>query len=175
MVKTKFCCKGFSLRTHWSRKIFTLRRLACLSIAVYVLIIVFSFHSFRDSFDVVMQRFDSLPSQGSLLGARSVSIVPNVFLNTTNNTLVVNKTPRIFVSRTTVKQENYNSSEKSLMDDCRSWCRGNAETSSKPYFLTAVLLVRIYIKDLAQLTTREMRQCMAVLSAIRWIRARVRV
>ena len=158
MVKTKFCCKGFSLRTHWSRKIFTLRRLACLSIAVYVLIIVFSFHSFRDSFDVVMQRFDSLPSQGSLLGARSVSIVPNMFLNTTNNTLVVNKTPRIFVSRTTVKQENYNSSEKSLMDDCRSWCRGNAEPSSKPYFLTAVLLVRIYIKDLAQLTTREMRQ-----------------
>ena len=95
-----------------------------------MLIIVFSFHTFRDSFDVVMQRFDSLPSQGSLLGARSISIAPNMFLNTTNNTLlVVNKTPQIFVSRTTVKQENYNSSEKSLMDNCRSWCRGNAKTS----------------------------------------------
>ena len=157
-MKRKLCCKGLSLRPRWSRKIFTLRRLTCLSIAVYVLFIVFSFHTFRDKFAVVMKRFDSLSSQGSLLGARSESNV-SVFLNATNITLSVVKTAaQTSVSRTTVKQENYNSVEESLMDNCRSWCRGKRENSSKPYFLTAVLLVRIYVKDLAQLTTREMRQ-----------------
>lgn len=155
-MKRKLCCYRFPLRLRWSRKIFTLRRLVCLSIAVYVLVIVFSFHTFRDRFAVVMERFGSLPSQVSLLGERSP--LSNM-LNTTNNTLSVVKTTRqTTVSRTTVKQANYNSSDKSLIDNCRSWCRGRAENSSKPYFLTAVLLVRIYVKDLAQLTTRELRQ-----------------
>lgn len=107
----------------------------------------------------VVTRFDSLPRQGNLFGAKNPSIAPNMFLNTTNNTLsVVNTTPQNFLSRSTVKQENYNASDKLLMDNCRSWCRGEADNSSKSYFLTAVLLVRIYVKDLAQLTTREMRQ-----------------
>ena len=40
---------------------------------------------------------------------------------------------------------------------CESWCtRGNK--APPPYFLTAVLLVRIYSWDLAQLTTRELVQ-----------------
>ena len=158
-MKRKLCCKGLSVRPRCSRKIFTLRRLTCFSIAVYVLIIVFSLHTFRDKFAVVTERFESLPSQGSLLRARSPSIVSTLSLNTTNTTLSVVKTTALtFVSRTTVKQENYNSSDKALMDSCRGWCRGKTENSSKPYFLTAVLLVRIYVKDLAQLTTREMRQ-----------------
>lgn len=158
-MKRKLCCKGLSVRPRCSRKIFTLRRLTCFSIAVYVLIIVFSLHTFREKFAVVIERFESLPSQGSLLRARSPSIVSTLSLNTTNTTLsVVKTTAQTFVSRTTVKQENYNSSDKALMDSCRGWCRGKTENSSKPYFLTAVLLVRIYVKDLAQLTTREMRQ-----------------
>ena len=159
-MKRKLCCKGLSLRPRWSRKILTLRRLSCLSIAVYVFLIVFSFHVFREKFAVVTERFDSPnPSQGSLLGARSPSILSTMFLNTTTKTLsVVKTTAKTTLSRKTVKQENYNSSEKTLMDNCRSWCRGKTENSSKPYFLTAVLLVRIYVKDLAQLTTREMRQ-----------------
>ena len=41
--------------------------------------------------------------------------------------------------------------------NCQSWCHLK-ENSSKPFFLTAVLLVRIYYTDLAKLTTREMRQ-----------------
>lgn len=154
MMKRKFCSKGLSLRTRWSRKIFTLRRLTCLLIAVYALV-VFSLHTFRDGFAVVM-RFDSLPSQGSLFGAKNPSIAANMFLN--NTLSVVNTTPQAFVSRSAVKQENFNASDKLLMDNCQSWCRGGADNSSKSYFLTAVLLVRIYVKDLAQLTTREMRQ-----------------
>ena len=159
-MKRKLCCSGLPLRPCWGRKIFTLRRLTCLLIAVYVLFVVFSFHAFRDRFEVVMERFDSQPSQGGLLSARSISIVSTKFLNATKNTLsVVNaSTPQTFVSKKTTKKQNYNSSDKSLMDNCRSWCRGRTENSSKPYFLTAVLLVRIYVKDLAQLTTREMRQ-----------------
>lgn len=43
--------------------------------------------------------------------------------------------------------------------NCYSWCRSK-QNASKPFFLTAVLLVRIYFKDLAQLTTRELRQWM---------------
>ena len=148
-MKKKLCCKGLPLTPRWSRKIFTLRRLTCLLMAVYLLFIGFLFHTFRDRFEVVMERFDSQPSQWPFLGARSISFVSAMFLNTTNNT---------FVSRISAKKENHNSSDKSLKDNCRSWCGGRTENSSKPYFLTAVLLVRIYVKDLAQLTTREMRQ-----------------
>ena len=159
-MKRKLCCNGFSLRPRWSRRIFTPRRLTCLLIAVCALFVVFSFHTSRGRFEVVMERFDSQPSQKGTLGTRSTSIVSTMFLNTRNNTLsVVNTTPsQTFVSKTTSKKENYNSSDKSLINNCRSWCRGKTENSSKPYFLTAVLLVRIYVKDLAQLTTREMRQ-----------------
>ena len=154
-MKRKLCCisKRFPLRLLWSPKIFTLRRLLCLSIALYVLVTVVSFHTFRDTFAVVMKRFDS---QVSLLGERGPTIVSNV---TTNNTLSVLKTTlQTTVSRATTKQASYNSSDESLIQYCRSWCHGKAENLSKPYFLTAVLLVRIYVKDLAQLTTRELRQ-----------------
>ena len=43
---------------------------------------------------------------------------------------------------------------------CESWCRRGAGVvgSQPPYFLTAVLEVRIYYVDLAKLTTREMYQ-----------------
>lgn len=41
--------------------------------------------------------------------------------------------------------------------NCQHWCH-RKENSSKSFFLTAVLLVRIYVKDLAELSTREMRQ-----------------
>ena len=154
-MKRKLCCisKRFPLRLLWSPKIFTLRRLLCLSIALYVLVTVVSFHTFRDRLAVVMKRFDS---QVSLLGERGPTIVSNV---TTNNTLSVLKTTlQTTVSRATTKRASYNSSDESLIQYCRSWCRGKAENLSKPYFLTAVLLVRIYVKDLAQLTTRELRQ-----------------
>ncbi|KAL9981103.1 hypothetical protein ACROYT_G009764 [Oculina patagonica] len=83
-----------------------------------------------------------------------------MIINITKSTLpVVNATQQTFVSRTTTaKQEKINSSNTTRSDSCRCWCRIKAENSSKPYFLTAVLLVRIYVSDLAQLTTREMRQ-----------------
>lgn len=47
-------------------------------------------------------------------------------------------------------------------DNCTAWCRrGNA--LKPPYFLTAVLLVRIYRHDLAKLSSREMIQWLAYL------------
>ena len=152
-MKRKLCSKRFPFRLLLSPKICTLRRLLCLSIALYVVVTVVSFHTFRDRFAVVMKRFDS---QVSLLGERAPRTVSNM---TTNNTLPVVKTTRqATVSRATTKQASYTSSDKSLIQYCRSWCHVKAENLSKPYFLTAVLLVRIYVKDLAQLTTRELRQ-----------------
>ena len=43
------------------------------------------------------------------------------------------------------------------VDACLSWCR-KGTARSPPYFLTAVLLVRIYASDLARLSTRELWQ-----------------
>ena len=41
--------------------------------------------------------------------------------------------------------------------DCHAWCH-RGRKMKPPYFLTAVLLVRIYVKDKAQLSSREMLQ-----------------
>ena len=154
-MKRKLCCKRFPLRLCLGQKIFTTRRLLGLSIAVYVLIIMMAFHIFGDRFTVV-KRFDSLSSQVRLFIQPNIS---KMILNITNNKVpVVNATPQTLVSlATTIKQENFNSSNTKRSDSCQSWCHVK-ENSSKPFFLTAVLLVRIYVSDLAQLTTREMRQ-----------------
>ena len=45
------------------------------------------------------------------------------------------------------------------IDACKKWCR-RGDGAKPPYFLTAVLLVRIYSTDMAQLSTRE---------AVQWI------
>ena len=158
-MKRQLCCRRFPLRLCRSQqKIFTTRRLLGLSIAVYVLITLLAFHTFRDRFAVV-KRFDSLPSQVVLSGERIQPNVSKMIINITNVTLPeVHTTKKTLVSRTTtVKQDNFNSSNTSRSESCQSWCR-NKENSSKPFFLTAVLLVRIYVSDLAQLTTRELRQ-----------------
>ena len=48
--------------------------------------------------------------------------------------------------------------EKLDVDEtCLTWCHRGAQTEP-PYFLTAVLLVRIYVSDLARLSTRELSQ-----------------
>ena len=64
-------------------------------------------------------------------------------------------TPRQIVKTTDGKEKNAIITTKKI--NCQSWCHLK-ENSSKPFFLTAVLLVRIYYKDLAKLTTREMKQ-----------------
>ena len=65
----------------------------------------------------------------------------------------------------TRKSENYSTEgsshlsknlDKSL-DDCYTWCQLERKTKP-PYFLTAVLLVRIYDTDKAKLTSEEMLQ-----------------
>ena len=63
-----------------------------------------------------------------------------------------NKKPN--VSATNKRATNRNGTA----DYCESWCRPKGAKSQTSFFLTAVLLVRIYVKDLAKLRTREMHQ-----------------
>ena len=71
------------------------------------------------------------------------------------DTRQINTVTRQIVKTTDGKEKNATITTKKI--NCQSWCHLK-ENSSKPFFLTAVLLVRIYYKDLAKLTTREMRQ-----------------
>ena len=48
-------------------------------------------------------------------------------------------------------------SNKNSPNNCQTWCRSE-DNSSKPFFLTVVLLVRIYATDPSQVTTRELKQ-----------------
>ena len=59
------------------------------------------------------------------------------------------KVPSLVPSRTT--------SKASFPVDCKTWCR-RGEGLQPPYHLTAVLLVRVYRRDPAGLTSREMLQ-----------------
>ena len=59
-------------------------------------------------------------------------------------------------ARADLEDTSDNSKAAKVTKDCLSWCRAGNKTSR--YFLTAVLLVRIYKQDLPQLSTREMMQ-----------------
>lgn len=77
-----------------------------------------------------------------------------------NVTSSASSTQELLEPKPTTKDKNeIIHTESSSPHNCHSWCRSK-ENASKPFFLTAVLLVRIYFKDLAQLTTRELRQWM---------------
>ena len=61
------------------------------------------------------------------------------------------------VNQTTLKMDNHqNANFTEPIQQCLSWC--NKENTGDRYFLTAVLLVRIYSSDLAKLSTRELMQ-----------------
>lgn len=128
----------------WSRKTFTTTKLLWLSIAVYMIVFLLTFHIFGHGFANV-QKFDSLPSKVHLSGEQ---IQPNV------SKIIL--TQQTLVARTV----SVNSTNRSTNDSCQSWCQlvRKENSSARPFNLTAVLLVRIYVKDLAQLTTRELRQ-----------------
>ena len=60
---------------------------------------------------------------------------------------------RLSINKTMKTTQNTLKGEKR----CHSWCR-KPNTAGSQYFLTAVLLVRIYSSDLAKLSTRELLQ-----------------
>ena len=87
-------------------------------------------------------------------------------LNLSKMIVAMNKTSPLAVSmkqngnvtwRRNADPGKNNVTEKTPPNNCRIWCRRN-ENSSKPFLLTAVLLVRIYVKNLPQLSTRKLRQ-----------------
>ena len=60
------------------------------------------------------------------------------------------------VNQTTSKTDSYQNTNLERTQQCLSWCK-KANTDGH-YFLSAVLLVRIYSTDLAMLSTRELMQ-----------------
>ena len=60
------------------------------------------------------------------------------------------------VKQTTLKMDDYQNANLERIQQCLSWC--NKENTDGHYFLSAVLLVRIYSSDLAKLSTRELMQ-----------------
>ena len=54
-------------------------------------------------------------------------------------------------------QEAVKTKDTATLSDCLKWCR-RGNTAKPPYYVVAVLLVRIYYIDPAKLTTREMLQ-----------------
>ena len=60
------------------------------------------------------------------------------------------------VNQTTLKMDNHQNANLELIQQCLSWC--NKANTAGSYFLSAVLLVRIYSSDLAKLSTRELMQ-----------------
>ena len=60
------------------------------------------------------------------------------------------------VNQTTLKMDNHQNANFERVQQCLSWC--NQANTGGRYFLSAVLLVRIYSSDLAKLSTRELMQ-----------------
>jgi len=60
------------------------------------------------------------------------------------------------VNQTTPKMDSHQDINFGLHNQCLSWC--NKANTGGHYFLSAVLLVRIYSSDLAKLSTRELMQ-----------------
>ena len=139
------------------RKVLSIRKLLWLLVLLYVLSMMLAFHKFRENLLPVVEK--------NLVYQPDHSIVEPK-LNLSKMIVTMNKTSPLAVStkqhgdltwrRNTDPGKN-NVTEKTPPDNCRIWCRRN-ENSRKPFFLTAVLLVRIYVKDLPQLSTRELRQ-----------------
>ena len=60
------------------------------------------------------------------------------------------------LNQTTLQVDNHQNTNLERTKHCLSWC--NKENTGSRYFLSAVLLVRIYSNDLAKLSTRELMQ-----------------
>ena len=167
-----FCCTNLLSRLCGRRKILSTRMLLRLLVLLQVLFVVLIFRTFIflvDS-DIVRNNFvyqsnllpgvlPKMAAQAQMNKTLAVVTLQTFAFTTRGRTkqpAVVTVTP---TKRTPITAfTNENATDKSPQGtDCQTWCH-RKENSSKPFFLTAVLLVRIYVKDLPQLSTRELRQ-----------------
>ena len=143
------------------RKCFSTRKLLCLSVLTYVLFVVLVLHMFGRR--ILMTEDKRFAYQAShSFGEPKVNLTKMmaIKMNYTSRAVDIRQMSVVYLEalKSPAADVNHKTSTNiTIPSNCGSWCRLK-ENSSKPFFLTAVLLVRIYVKDLAQLTTREMRQ-----------------
>lgn len=138
------------------RRLISTRKLLWLVVALYVLFVVLALQAFI--FNAIETLGNKLVLQPNHVHRDFKPNVSKIQVNTTSSV----STKQLRVLAPSIKTPNMNWSNKYTTDklsqsDCRTWCHGK-ENATKPYFLTAVLLVRIYVSDLAQLSTRELTQ-----------------
>ena len=167
-MKKLLHCKNLPTRLCGRRKVLSARKLLWMLAFSCVLVLVLALHDYAFGYRIST----SLGQQKLILVYQQNHSGSEVklHLNVSTITLKINKTGQFVntgtptvVAQQTAKTNNIDWSYKNVSNytvpsDCQNWCRQRKENSSKPFFLTAVLLVRVYVKDLAQLTTRELRQ-----------------
>ena len=156
-MKNIFCCTNLLSRLCGRRKILSTRMLLRLVILLQALFAVLVFHTFRfhmDS-DVVGNKF---VHQSNLLSGVLPEMAAQVQMSKTLVQSVRSNKSDVVTPTNITDFTHTNATDKpSQNTNCQFWCH-RRKNSTKPFFLTAVLLVRIYVKDLAQLSTRELRQ-----------------
>ena len=131
-----------------------LLRLLVLLQALFVGLVLHAF-SFHVDSDIVGNKF---VYQSNLLSGVLPTVAAQVQMNKTLVQSVRSKKSDVVTPTNITDLTHANATDKpSQSTNCQTWCH-RIENSTKPFFLTAVLLVRIYVKDLAQLSTRELRQ-----------------
>lgn len=134
-----------------SRKLLWLIVLLCITF-VTVALHAFSFHIMETIGNNVVRQHSHL-SNNSEFGLSTTTIAR--LMHSVNESSA--RQEPVDSKSTKSNEKKINKTENSSRRSCHSWCR-SAANASKPFFLTAVLLVRIYVKDLPQLSTRELRQ-----------------
>ena len=151
-------CTNFLPKRCGRRHLFSTRKLLWMLVLLYALFVVLLMHTFGlRIINAVDKKFSSEINYSSGQPRINFSTVtPKPYDSPpSEDTRQINTVTRQIVKTTDGKEKNATITTKKI--NCQSWCHLK-ENSSKPFFLTAVLLVRIYYKDLAKLTTREMRQ-----------------
>ena len=148
-MKKIFCCTNLLSRLCGRRK-----RLLVLLQVLFVVLVFQTFRFHMDS-DIVGNKF---VYQSNLLSGVLPTVVAQVQMNKTVVQSVRSKKADAVTPTNITDLTHANATDKpSQSTNCQTWCH-RRENSTKLFFLTAVLLVRIYVKDLAQLSTRELRQ-----------------
>ena len=151
-------CTNFLPKRCGRRQIFPTRKLLWMLVLFYALFVVLLMHTFGlRMINAVDKKFSSEInySSGQLRINFSKVTLKLYDSSLSKDTRQINPVTREIMKTTDGKEKNATITTKKT--NCQSWCHLK-ENSSKPFFLTAVLLVRIYYTDLAKLTTREMRQ-----------------
>ena len=150
---------SFLSRSCGRRKIST-RNLLWLFVLCYAFFVVLLTHMFGHRLRHVVDKkfsYEINYSSGQPkinFSAVALNLNPNSSLSA--DTRKIN-TVTLQVARKTTDRRKKNATITTKEINCPRWCHLK-QSSSKAFFLTAVLLVRIYFNDLAKLTTREMRQ-----------------